>query len=96
MQHAAAEVPVQLAMNRIGDDVQLHLDSDGRAMPVSELSRLVGQLHSALTDPESTTTGASLQASGRAVRIGHGPITATTGPEGTHLSFTVPNVPTEN
>ncbi|MFT6763721.1 MAG: GAF domain-containing protein [Candidatus Aldehydirespiratoraceae bacterium] len=96
MQHAAAEVPVQLAMNRIGDDVQLHLDSDGRAMPVSELSRLVGQLHSALTDPESTTTGASLQASGRAVRIGHGPITATTGPEGTHLSFTVPYVPTEN
>lgn len=96
MQHAAAEVPVQLAMHRSGDDVQLQLDSDGRAMPVSELSRLVGQLHSALTDPESTTVGASLQASGRTVRIGHGPITATTGPEGTHLSFTVPFVPIEN
>ncbi len=96
MQHAAAEVPVQLVMHRVGDDVQVSLDSVGLAMPVSELSRLVGQLHSALTDPDSSTIGASLQASGRTVRISHGPITATTGPEGTHLSFTVPHVPDEN
>lgn len=95
MQHAAADVPVKLTMHRAGDDVQLHLDSDGRAMPVSELSRLVGQLHSALTDPESSTIGASLHASGRTARIGHGPITATTGPGGTHLSFSVPYVPGE-
>ena len=95
MQHAAAEAPVKVAMHRHGDDIQLHLDSDGRAMPVSELTRLVGQLHSALTDPESSTIGASVHVSGHTAGIGHGPITATTGPAGTHLSVSVPYVPGE-
>lgn len=96
MQHAAIEVPVELAMNRAGNDIEMHLDSDGRAMPVSELTRLVGQLHSALTEPGASTTAASLQASGRTTRIGHGSVAATTGPAGTYLSFTVPYVPVDS
>ena len=93
MQHAEPDTAVEVTMGRVGEDIDFHLDSEGRPMPVSELSRLVGQLYRALQDPAGPTVEASLQASGRTVKITHGTIRATTGLAGTYLSFTVPYVP---
>lgn len=95
MQHAEPDSAVEVSMGRRGDDIDFHLDSEGRPMPVSELSRLVGQLYRAFQDPVGPTVEASLQASGRTVKITHGAISATTGPAGTYLSFAVPYKPGE-
>lgn len=90
LQHSSGDQPVEVVTMRGGEDVVLELDSEGRAMPIAELTRLVGQLRAAVADEGNGDDGASLEAVGRTVKIAHGPVSATTGMSGTYLTLRVP------
>lgn len=90
MQHAADGQAVEVSLHREGDHAVLDVDSEGRPIPIAELSRLVAQLAEALADPASGLTAASLQTSRRATRIDQGCVSANTGLAGTYLTVRVP------
>ena len=91
MQHAADASPVEVSLWRERDAARLSVRSNGRAMPVSELGRLVAQLDDAITvEGTGTTEGASLRATGGVTIARRGGVEAATGPTGTTLTVAFP------
>lgn len=93
MQHASDAVHVHAA--REDTSVRLSLRAEGRAMPVSELARLVSQLYLAScgrADGSAGDDAASLSSAGGATIAEKGPIEGRTGRSGTTLTMLLPLV----
>ena len=89
MQHAGDD-PVDVRMQRQGDSVDLRIRSNGRAMPVAELARIVSQINAAAG--QADLGDAVLSSSGGVTTAAVGVVSAQTGPTGTTLTVVLPLV----
>ena len=87
LQHAAEGQPVEVVLQRTDGHASLDVDSEGRPMPISELTRLVAQLHDAVAETSTVPPKASLQTSGKTTKVEHGLVSATTGLAGTYVTL---------
>ena len=87
MQHAGDD-PVDVRMKRQGDSVNLRIRSNGRAMPVAELARIVSQINAAAGQGELGQ--AALSSLGGVTTAAMGVVSAHTGPTGTTFTVVLP------
>lgn len=87
MQHAGDE-PVDVCLQREGDSAHLRIQSDGRAMPLAELARIMSQINTATGRP--VVNNALLSTSAGVTSAEIGVVSARTGPTGTALTLVLP------
>jgi GAF domain-containing protein len=91
MNHAGGDEPVTVILRGEEGVACLDVRTSGRAMPVADLARLLSRFNEALNGSRSDEdlSEASITTRRGLTKATHGPITATTGPEGTHVQAEV-------
>lgn len=90
MQHAPEHGAVDVHVAREGSTAHMSVGSEGRAMPVAELGKIVSQLNDALcgTQAGDRPGGASLTSAAGATVAECGPVRGSTGRAGTDVTLT--------
>ena len=92
LHHRDGSDPVEIVLEDRDGSAWLDVRVGGTGMPVAEVSRIISKLSSVLSDEEegAGTTTAAVRLRGRTATAESGPVRASTGPDGTHVTLALP------